>query len=109
MNENNECRREVEIDGITYTSSFERVPLLYSLTDVDNADFRLRSSFRSVRNCSHISAKDKHLVSIISPELGKGIVCYRRGNFFITEPTDSMDGLKTVNITDKVLAVADLI
>lgn len=109
MVENNDGRREVEIDGLTYTTSFERVPLLYSRTDVDNAEFRLRSSFRSIRNCSHITSKNKHLVSIISPELGKGIACYYRGNFFITEPTDGMDGLAIVNITDKVLAVADLI
>lgn len=99
----------VTVNDVEYRVCSKAIPLLYCLTDVDNLDYKLRSGFRSVRNCSHITSGSKHLVVIMSPELGRAIVCYEKGNFFITKSNEKEDGVTIENITDKVIAVADLI
>lgn len=72
----------VTINDVEYSTCGRDTPLLYSLEDVDNGDYKLRSGFRSVRNCSHISSTNKHLVVVMSPQLGKVVVCHHNGNFF---------------------------
>ena len=98
----------VIINGVEYTPC-KHTPLAYALTDVDNLDYQLRSGFRSVRNLSHITSSKKHLVTIMSQTIGKAVVCHHRGKFFITKPNEREDGLTVENITDSVIAVADLI
>lgn len=99
----------VMINDTEYYAMNTSVPLAYSLADVDNADYKMRSSFRSVRNCSHITSSNKHLVVAMSPQLGKLVVCYHNGKFFITKPNDTEDGMNIEDVTEFIIAVADLL